>query len=269
MYAFAMNDAVNCSGFGGSILSAYEMEAYIRERRSRWSRVWRMVVAVGLIVLGIAVSVLTLGAGLKKGLALGGIAGIVLAGLTIAGAGYTIVNSIASIAELFSNHGCNFMRDGLFGGNVGLHRAVSLSAGLVMLAGGIVGKKLAGVKVNAAKMGKGKQALVSSDIGSASNREVKVIGKLSHTKRYKGKTGYDVLNDPNWNLEINDAWVQSGIDNKQTFLVVSKRTKKNLIVQKGVRKGGSTVFARELNMLNNAGYIEKGNFLMHPSNFIF
>jgi len=128
-----------------------------------------MVVAVGLIVLGIAVSVLTLGAGIKKGIALGGIAGIVLAGLTIAGAGYTIVNSIASIAELFSNHGCNFMRDGLFGGNAGLHRAVSLSAGVVMLAGGLVGKKLAGVKVNAAKMGKAQQVTQAADVTTATS----------------------------------------------------------------------------------------------------
>jgi hypothetical protein len=42
-------------------------------------------------------------------------------------------------------------------------------------------------------------------------------------------------------------------------------TEKNPI-SKNSRYPGPTVFAREMEMLKNAGYIQKGDYFIHPSN---
>ena len=76
-----------------------------------------------------------------------------------------------------------------------------------------------------------------------------------------------MLNDPNWSIAKNDAWIKSGITNKQNFLVVSEATPANLISANPLYSG-PTVFARELNMLYTAKYVKIGDFLVHPLNII-
>ncbi|OGX61530.1 MAG: hypothetical protein A2189_00925 [Paenibacillus sp. RIFOXYA1_FULL_44_5] len=100
---------------------------------------------------------------------------------------------------------------------------------------------------------------------SNSSKDLKVIGRLDDTAVAKNWQGYDVLNDPSWTLAKNDEWVNAGIKNKQDFYVASPMTEKNL-VSTNPKYPGPTVFAREIEMLNKAGYVQKGDYFINPSN---
>jgi len=64
-------------------------------------------------------------------------------------------------------------------------------------------------------------------------------------------------------LQKNDAWVQSGINNKQNFYVASPTTQQNLVSSNPLYPG-ETVFARELRMLTEAGYTRVGDYMIAP-----
>jgi len=70
---------------------------------------------------------------------------------------WSIVNSIASVAESFCEHGYNFMRDGLLGGNYRLHTALAWVAVGMMVVGGVglsIMKKAFAKKIQMAKVQK-------------------------------------------------------------------------------------------------------------------
>ncbi len=92
------------------------------------------------------------------------------------------------------------------------------------------------------------------------NNNTPVIGGLEHTSLYNGKEGFNVLNSSRWNLNVNDAWVQGGIDRKVDFDLVSPRSANYLWDAKFNRP---KVFQRELDMLKKAGYVEVGNKMIH------
>ncbi len=94
------------------------------------------------------------------------------------------------------------------------------------------------------------------------SKQLKVVGRLEDTSVLKGAKGYDVLQIKKWTLKKNDKWIKQGIKRKQNFYIASPINKKNL---KSV-KYGETVFARELRMLKEAGYVKKGDYLVHPGN---
>lgn len=91
-----------------------------------------------------------------------------------------------------------------------------------------------------------------------------MIGRLPDTAPYIGKPGYDVLDIPDWTPEKNDQWVQDIIDRNGNVLVASDPAG-NLW---DVAKNRETVFARELRMLQEAGYgpfpPTKGSMLSPP-----
>jgi uncharacterized protein RhaS with RHS repeats len=95
------------------------------------------------------------------------------------------------------------------------------------------------------------------------NTNTPVIGGLSDTSKYKGAAGYNVLDTNRWNLNVNDAWVQGGIDRKSDFSLVSPRNSANLWDAANSRP---KVYAREIDMLKKAGYVEIGDKMVHPSN---
>lgn len=64
-----------------------------------------------------------------------------------------------------------------------------------------------------------------------------------------------MLNLPDWSIEKNDAWVNDGIANRQRFYLASKLTDENFT---------GTVFGREIQMLQDAGYIKVGNYMWPP-----
>ncbi len=106
---------------------------------------------------------------------------------------------------------------------------------------------------------------LSDGMGRAVSKDIKVIGRLEDTSVARNWKGHDVLNDPNWTLSKNDAWVNAGIKNKQDFYIASPISEKNLI-SSNPKYPGETVFAREIRMLKEAGYVQKGNYFIHPDN---
>lgn len=94
-------------------------------------------------------------------------------------------------------------------------------------------------------------------------KNVKVIGRFQDTVISKDWEGHEVLNVKNWTLAKNDAWITEGIINKQNFYIASPITETNLW---DFIAGRETVFAREINMLLEAGYVPQGDYLIHPSN---
>lgn len=100
-----------------------------------------------------------------------------------------------------------------------------------------------------------------AEAGGAAAGEVFVIGHGGELA-YQGLPGYNVLNMPasEWSLEANAAWVQSGIDQGARFLVADAETGATLYSE----ENGLTVFARELNQLNRAGYTRVDEFMVPP-----
>jgi len=97
--------------------------------------------------------------------------------------------------------------------------------------------------------------------GETVAKEYKVLGRLDDTAVAKNWDGHDVLDDPNWTLTRNDDWVNSGIDNNQDFYIASPITEKNLI-SANPKYPGETVFAREIRMIKEAGYVQKGDYFI-------
>ena len=99
---------------------------------------------------------------------------------------------------------------------------------------------------------------------SAQTQNELVIGRLDDTAA-GSELGMTRLNDPDWSLNVNDAWVQGGIDAKKNFYLGSSETPLNLWDYKNNRP---TVMAREIQQIRNAGYIKQGDYYIHPDNII-
>jgi RHS repeat-associated protein len=104
-------------------------------------------------------------------------------------------------------------------------------------------------------------AIVGEVMGEVGSDDIFVVGHGGELA-YEGLPGYSVLNMPasEWSLAANDAWVQAGIDQGARFLVADLETGATLYSE----QYGMTVFARELNMLNAAGYTRVGEFMVPP-----
>ncbi len=105
-------------------------------------------------------------------------------------------------------------------------------------------------------------------VGSGSRgaaEEVRVIGRQADTAVAQNWPGHRVLNDPNWTLARNDAWIAEGIANRQAFYMASPRAG-NMVQASGRFAGQPTVYARELAQLEAAGYQRVGDYMVHPDN---
>jgi hypothetical protein len=150
----------------------------------------------------------------------------------------------------------------------GMERAIDEAVGMLY---GLLARFIKGSADDAVQAAAGQGAKqTSSEVAEQAARqggdavdEIKVIGRLEDTAVAKDWAGHDVLNDPNWTLKRNDGWVQSGIDNKQDFYIASPTTKQNLISSNPLYPG-ETVFARELGILERAGYERVGDYMIAP-----
>ena len=88
-----------------------------------------------------------------------------------------------------------------------------------------------------------------------------VIGRLDDTAA-GSQIGLQRLNNPDWSINVNDAWVQGGIDAKKKFYLGSDPTIKNLRTDNP--KYPTTVFFRELKQLRDAGYVREGDYMVPP-----
>ena len=75
------------------------------------------------------------------------------------------------------------------------------------------------------------------------------------------------LNNPDWSVSVNDAWVQGGIDAKKKFYLGSNPDTKSLRRQSYPHGSyPTTVFFRELKQLRDAGYRRVGDYMVPPAN---
>jgi hypothetical protein len=88
-----------------------------------------------------------------------------------------------------------------------------------------------------------------------------VLGRQVDTAVAKGWDGHVVLDTPKWSLELNDAFIQGAIDQGRTIYLASPTTG-NLVQTAGQFAGQPTIYARELNMLREAGYVRVGDYMV-------
>lgn len=138
LFTFNLNDQTNAAGNAVNFESAYDLTPELSRRYTKRDRFWRIFTICALAYLaylGVVAAIFTAGQSLVlTGACVAGIIGIVLTGL---GGLIILANAAANIAEAFSAHGYNFMRDGLCGGNMTAYRAVAITGVVLMIAGSI------------------------------------------------------------------------------------------------------------------------------------
>lgn len=79
------------------------------------------------------------------------------------------------------------------------------------------------------------------------NENIKVIGRRYDTDVAKGWPGHEVLDVPDnvWSQSLNDAWIQEGINSRQTFYTASPETPANVQY---------TIYGRELMMIKGSNF---------------
>lgn len=95
--------------------------------------------------------------------------------------------------------------------------------------------------------------------------DIRVIGRRPDTEVAEEWPGHNVLNDPNWTIARNDEWIGDGVRNKENFYMASPEDG-NLVQTSGPFEGQPTVYARELQQLEEAGYVRIGDYMVHPDN---
>jgi hypothetical protein len=94
-----------------------------------------------------------------------------------------------------------------------------------------------------------------------SSSEELVIGRLDDTAA-GAQLRMRRLNEPDWTINVNDAWVQGGIDGGKPFYLGSNISISNL--RSGSPIFPKTVFFRELEQLREANYFRQGNYMLPP-----
>jgi hypothetical protein len=89
------------------------------------------------------------------------------------------------------------------------------------------------------------------------SKKIKVIGRRPDTAVAKDWPKHDVLDVPDhlWDMQVNDRWVQEGINNRQVFYTASPETAENL----------AGVYGREIEQIKSAGYQKIGDAYYPPS----
>lgn len=80
----------------------------------------------------------------------------------------------------------------------------------------------------------------------------------------KGWEGHVVLDAPKWSLKLNDEFIAGAIEQRRRIYLASP-TKGNLMQTSGQYAGQPTIYARELNMLRQAGYKRVGDYMVPRS----
>jgi hypothetical protein len=96
--------------------------------------------------------------------------------------------------------------------------------------------------------------------------DILVIGRQPDTEVVKldNWANHRILDNSEWSIAANDAWIQGGIDRGAVFYLGSPQTFETLWNYEHRRP---TVYARELEQLKRAGYIQVGNSMV-PSTYI-
>ncbi|MFH1260125.1 MAG: hypothetical protein ABII74_10035 [Elusimicrobiota bacterium] len=96
------------------------------------------------------------------------------------------------------------------------------------------------------------------------SKDIMVIGNkfpTGDTLVAKDWAGHQVLNTKMWSPEINDTWIQGGIDRKAEFYLASPQTTENLW---SFERNREKIFQRELRQLKDSGYRQVGDKMLPP-----
>ena len=139
-------------------------------------------------------------------------------------------------------------------------------------AGGLEGLGLEGSAAEAVALqgtgleGAGLEGALADAEVSGGGPSTYVLGHGDARLAYEGLEGFGTLNVPNWSVAVNDAWIASGIEDNASFLLTSDVGPETMVGQAAYDY--TTVYARELEQLFNAGYTPLvdavGNILMVP-----
>ena len=88
-----------------------------------------------------------------------------------------------------------------------------------------------------------------------------VLGRQADTAIANGWDGHVVLNTDRWSLELNDEFVRGTIDYQRPVYLASP-IEGNMIQTSGSYANQPTIYARELDMLRDAGYQPDGDYLV-------
>ncbi|MEJ2019691.1 MAG: hypothetical protein P8X51_15840, partial [Maritimibacter sp.] len=99
------------------------------------------------------------------------------------------------------------------------------------------------------------------------SREI-VMGRMLDTEAGE-QLGMQRLNTDAWSPQVNDAWVQGGIDANKTFYLGSKPDISNFraawdALEANRGNHPATVFFREMKQLRDAGYRLEGDYMVPP-----
>lgn len=100
-----------------------------------------------------------------------------------------------------------------------------------------------------------------NDLAPPASDDLAVVGRQWDTAVAQDWPGHEVLDIPDWTIARNDDWVQSVVDRNMDVYTASPQTKANLWDADANRP---TVYARELEQLQNAGYVPDGDYLRAP-----
>jgi hypothetical protein len=79
----------------------------------------------------------------------------------------------------------------------------------------------------------------------------------------QGWDDHVVLNTDDWTPELNDEFVRGAMDYQRPIYLASE-PEGNLVTTEGPRAGQPTVFATELDILDQGGYTRSGDYLVGP-----
>lgn len=88
-----------------------------------------------------------------------------------------------------------------------------------------------------------------------------VLGRLDDTAVAREWPEHVVLNTPNWTMEVNDEFINQTIAYQRPVYLASP-FEGNMVQTTGRYAGEPTVYARELDMLRNAGYVFDGDYMV-------
>ncbi|MFF9803271.1 RHS repeat domain-containing protein, partial [Streptomyces rochei] len=97
---------------------------------------------------------------------------------------------------------------------------------------------------------------------SDKNTKIPVIGTLDDTMIALNWEGHEILYSKTWSPEMNRAWIQRIITDRRDVYLASPQTD-NLLFDEF---GDPTVFSQELEQLRDAGYVQRGDYMIAPKN---
>ncbi|WP_432477897.1 DUF6531 domain-containing protein [Nocardioides sp. GXQ0305] len=151
----------------------------------------------------------------------------------------------------------------------GFVRATAFGGGTGLLTGGAAGGFGHAVDAGAMRYLPRTQVIPEPDLATQGREllgdpgSTVVLGRQPDTAVAQGWDGHTVLDTPNWSPELNDEFVRGAVDYQRPIYLASP-VEGNMVTQGGPRDGLPTVYATELNILDDAGYTRSGDYMVGP-----